>query len=306
VEGSLGPYREPAERYFRSQIVLQTAEELAAAYEAIDCVGVLLGWDAETATRLPRLPNDLVAEIVHRFPSRFVGFAGIDPWKGASALREMRRSYEELGLIGYKFHPSMQAFRPDDPRWSDLFERATIYRAPCLFHTGTSGIGAGMPGGQGVELAYARPIHLDGVAARYPELPVIMAHFGWPWHLEAVAIALHKTNVYLELSGWAPRYVPDEVVREIEGRLADRALFGSDAPFFTAEKVLAEWEQRLPPPSFRRFARDNAIRLLGLDAEAVRPAPDAAAPDAAASDRGARDSAAASDGPASGGGAPAT
>jgi len=95
-------------------------------------------------------------------------------------------------------------------------------------------------------------------------VPVIMAHFGWPWHLEAIAIALHKTNVYLELSGWAPRYVPDEVVREIEGRLVDRALFGSDAPFFTAEKVLAEWEQRLSPSSFRRFAHDNAVRLLGL------------------------------------------
>jgi uncharacterized protein len=176
----------------------------------------------------------------------------------------MRRAREELGLNGFKFHPSLQAFRPDDARWSDLFERAAGYRVPCLFHTGTSGIGAGMPGGQGVELAYARPIHLDAVAARYPELPVIMAHFGWPWHLEAVAIALHKANVYLELSGWAPRYVPDEVVREAEGRLSERVLFGSDAPFFTAEKVLAAWEQRLSPAAFLRVTRDNAVRLLGL------------------------------------------
>ncbi len=265
VEGSLGPYREPAERYFRSQIVLQTAEELAAAYEAIDCVAVLLGWDAETTTRRPPLSNDLVAEIVRRFPGRFVGFAGIDPWKQAGALREMRRTHEELGLLGYKFHPSMQAFRPDDQRWSDLFERAAEYGAPCLFHTGTSGIGAGAPGGQGIELAYARPIHLDGVAARYPELPVIMAHFGWPWHLEAVAIALHKANVYLELSGWAPRYVPDEVVREAEGRLSERVLFGSDAPFFGAEKVLSAWAERLSPAAFRRVTRDNAVRLLGLE-----------------------------------------
>jgi len=264
VEGSMGPYREAAERYFRSQITLRTAEELAASYEAIDCVGVLLGWDAETGTRRPRLPNDLVAEIVARFPDRFVGFAGIDPWKGAGALREMRRAHEELGLIGYKFHPSMQAFRPDDTRWSDLFERAAIYRAPCLFHTGTSGIGAGTPGGQGVELAYARPIHLDGVAARYPEMPVIMAHFGWPWHLEAIAIALHKTNVYLELSGWAPKYVPEELVREAEGRLGDRVLWGSDAPFFNAGTVLSGWEQRLSPDAFRRVTRDNAVRLLGL------------------------------------------
>ena len=264
VEGSLGPYREPTERYFRRQLTLQTAEQLAGAYEAIDCVAVLLGWDAETATRRPRLSNDLVAEIVRRFPGRFVGFAGIDPWKGAGALREMRRAREDLGLAGYKFHPSMQAFRPDDGRWSDLFERAADYRAPCLFHTGTSGIGAGTPGGQGVELAYARPIHLDAVAARHPGMPVVMAHFGWPWHLEAVAIALHKSNVYLELSGWAPRYVPDEVVREAEGRLAERVLFGSDAPFFGAEKVLAGWEQRLSPDAFRRVARDNAVRLLGL------------------------------------------
>ena len=264
VEGSLGPYREPAERYFRTEVALQTAEELAEAYAALDCVAVLLGWDAETATGRPPLSNDLVAEIVARFPGRFVGFAGIDPWKGAGALREMRRAREDLGLAGYKFHPSMQAFRPDDGRWSELFERAAEYRVPCLFHTGTSGIGAGMPGGQGIELAYARPIHLDAVAARYPELPVIMAHFGWPWHLEAVAIALHKANVYLELSGWAPRYVPDEVVREAESRLRERVLFGSDAPFFEAGKVLAGWEQRLEPDAFRRVTRDNAARLLGL------------------------------------------
>ncbi len=264
MEGSLGPYREPAERYFHGELTLQTAEELAAAYEAIDCVGVLLAWDAETATRRPRLSNDLVAEIVRRFPDRFVGFASVDPWKGTSALREMRRAREELGLSGYKFHPSMQAFRPDDGRWSDLLERAAGYGVPCLFHTGTSGLGAGTPGGQGIELAYARPIHLDAVAARYPEMPVIMAHFGWPWHLEALAIALHKTNVYLEVSGWRPRYVPDEVVREAESRLTDRVLFGSDSPFFAAEKVLKEWEQRLSPAAFRRVARDNAARLLGL------------------------------------------
>ena len=264
VDGSLGPYRAPAERYFRTEITLQTAEELAAAYEAADCVGVLLGWDAETATGRPRLPNDLVADIVRRFPGRFVGLAGIDPWKGAGALREMRRAHEDLGLVGYKFHPSMQAFRPDDGRWSELFERAAAYRAPCLFHTGTSGIGAGMPGGQGIELAYARPIHLDAVAARHPELPVVMAHFGWPWHLEAIAIALHKSNVHLEVSGWKPRYVPDELVREAEGRLGEQVLFGSDLPFFTPEKVLAEWEQRLTPDTFRRVAHDNAARLLGL------------------------------------------
>ena len=74
----------------------------------------------------------------------------MDPWK-PTALAELRRACEELGLHGFKFHPSMQAFRLDDARFAELFEQAAAYRAPCLFHTGTSGIGAGTPGGQGVE-----------------------------------------------------------------------------------------------------------------------------------------------------------
>jgi len=265
VEGSLGPYREPAERYFGSQIVLQTAEELAAAYEAIDCVAVLLGWDAETATGRPRLSNDLVAEIVRRFPGRFVGFAGIDPWKQAGALREMRRAHEELGLLGYKFHPSMQAFRPDDQRWSDLFERAAGYRAPCLFHTGTSGIGAGQPGGQGIRLDYARPIRLDAVAAAHPNLTVVAAHFGWPWHMELVAMALHKTNLYIDISGWSPRRIPAELIREIGGRLSDRFLWGSDFPFLTPERCLEELATLgLSQEALDRLLYANAARILDI------------------------------------------
>ena len=76
---------------------------------------------------------------------------------------------------------------------------------------------------------------------------------------EAVAIALHKTNVHLELSGWAPRYVPDEVVREAEGRLADQVLFGSDARSSTPAGP-GGWEERLSAAAFIRVARDNAAQ----------------------------------------------
>jgi len=264
VEGSLGPYRESAEKHFRSAVVLRPVEELAAAYEALDCTGVLLGWDAETATGRPPLANDLLAGIVARHPDRFVGFASVDPWKGAAALDEMRRCRQELGLAGFKFHPSMQAFQPDEPRWAPLFELAAAERAPCLFHTGTSGIGAGTPGGQGIRLGFARPVHLDELAARHPELPVVMAHFGWPWHLEAIAIAQHKANVYLELSGWAPRLVPGEVVDAAERALAERVLWGSDTPFLDPARTLDGWARRLTPAAFARVTRDNAVRLLGL------------------------------------------
>jgi predicted TIM-barrel fold metal-dependent hydrolase len=265
LDGSLGPFREPAERYFRTRVAQRTADELAAFYEGLDTVGVLLGWDAETATGRPALANDLVAGLVERYPGRFVGLAGIDPRKGRAALDEMRRAREELGLAGYKFHPTMQAFRPDDPEFAPIFERAAAERAPCLFHTGTSGIGAGMPGGQGLELGYARPIHLDAVAARYPELPVVMAHFGWPWHLEAIAIAQHKANVWIEVSGWAPKRVPAEVVDAAEHALADRVVWGSDGPFFDAGRTLEGWAGRLSPEAYDRVVRGNAARLLNLD-----------------------------------------
>jgi hypothetical protein len=135
-----------------------------------------------------------------------------------------------------------------------------------LFHTGTSGIGAGQPGGQGIGLDYARPIRLDAVAAAHPRLTVVAAHFGWPWHMELVAMALHKTNVYIDISGWSPRRIPAEVVSELRGRLSGQFLWGSDFPFITPERCLIELESlELPEPAFSRVLHENAARILGLD-----------------------------------------
>ena len=262
----MGPYREPAERYFRTQVRERTADELAVEYAQEGVFGILLGWDAETATKRPPLSNDLVSAIVQRHPRRFAFFAGVDPWKGSAAVSELERAVKELGAIGAKFHPSMQDFYPSDERHFPLWEKAAELGVPCLFHTGTSGIGAGMPGGQGIRLDPSRPIHLDAVAARFPELRIIAAHFGWPWHLELVAMAAHKRNVFIELSGWSPRYYPPELVREIGGRLQDQALFGSDYPFITPTRILEELETiGLRPEVKVKIVRENAARLLRLE-----------------------------------------
>src|SRR5207244_5624272 len=109
-----------------------------------------------------------------------------------------------------------------------------------LSHTGTSGIGAGQPGGQGIGLDYARPIRLDAVAAAFPSLNVIAAHFGYPWHLELLAMALHKTNIYIDISGWAPKYIPAEVIRELEDRLQAQFVVGSDYALTQPERYLDE------------------------------------------------------------------
>jgi hypothetical protein len=265
LDGSMAGYVEAAEAYFRSPVQRASLAELADRYRGLNVRAVLLAWDAETATGRPRVPNETVAAACRDFPDVFTGLGSVDPHKGDAAVAEVA-NIAALGLRGVKFHPSLQAFAPDDPAYRPVFAACERHGLLALFHTGTSGIGAGQPGGQGIGLDYARPIRLDAVAAAHPGLTVVAAHFGWPWHMELVAMALHKTNVYIDISGWSPKRIPAEVVRELRGRLSGQFLWGSDFPFITPERCLAELESLdLPEPTLSRVLHENAARILGLD-----------------------------------------
>lgn len=262
----MGGYREAAEAYFRATVTARPLDELAEEYRRLDARAVLLGWDAETATGRPRVPNELIAEASRQHADVFIGFGSVDPNKGSAAVAEVER-ISALGLRGVKFHPSLQAFAPDDERHFPIFARCEALGLVAVFHTGTSGIGARRPGGQGIRLDYARPIRLDSVAAAFPRLHVIAAHGGWPWHLELIAVALHKTNLLIDISGWAPRYLPAELVREMGGRLQDQFVFGSDYPFIHPSRCLGELEALgLPAKALDKLLRANALRLLDLSA----------------------------------------
>src|SRR5260370_29913310 len=197
-------YVEVDESYFRSKVVRRSVEGLARDYMEHDALGVLLAWDAEPASGRPRVPNELVAQACRDHPEAFTGFGSVDPLKGDRAVEELAR-ISELGLKGVKLHPSLQAFAPDDEKHWPLYERCEELGLIVLFHTGTSGIGAGQPGGQGIRLDYARPIRLDAVAASFPNLKVIAAHFGYPWHTELLPMPLHNTTIYIDIPHSAPR-----------------------------------------------------------------------------------------------------
>ncbi len=265
LDGSMAGYVEAAEAYFRAPVQRASLTELAGRYRGLNVRAVLLAWDAETATGRPRVPNETVAAACRDFPDVFTGLGSVDPHKGEAAVAEVA-NIAALGLHGVKFHPSLQAFAPDDPAYWPVFAACQDHGLLALFHTGTSGIGAGQPGGQGIGLDYARPIRLDAVAAAHPGLTVVAAHFGWPWHMELVAMALHKSNVYIDISGWSPKRIPAELVRELRGRLAGQFLWGSDFPFITPERCLIELESLdLPEPVLSRVLHENAARILGLD-----------------------------------------
>lgn len=262
---ALGPFFEATKRFFRAEIPVRTVEEMVAEFEASGVFGVLLAWDAHTSTGLPPVTNDFVADVVRRYPQTFTGFASVDPHKGKEAVAELERAVEELGLVGLKLHPVAQDFRPDDPRYFPLFEKAADLGVPVLLHTGNTGLGAGTPGGMGMKLERARPIYLDTLAAEFPELTIVGAHPSWPWQDEMIMVALHKSNVYIDLSGWSPKYFPESLKREIAGRLQDKVLFGTDYPFITHSKWLEAFDALGYPEGVRRkVLRDNAAKLLGL------------------------------------------
>ena len=241
-------------------------EKMVETYRAIDTKAVIFSVDAETETGDLPDPNDYVAQAVDSYPDVFIGFCSVDPRKGKAAVEELERSVLSLGLRGLKLHPIHQAFFPDDPAFIPLFAKAEELGIPVLMHSGYAAAGANAPGGGGFELAYSRPIpHVDSLAARHPGLTIIMAHPAWPWIQEQVAVALHKSNVFIDLSGWAPRYIPKELISEASGRLRKKILFGSDYPYISPVTWLEQFQELdIRDESRPLILHDNAARILNL------------------------------------------
>ena len=261
---SLGPHLAATEAYFRQPVVRRTIEEVAQEYASRDILGVVLDWDDASVSGRGWMGNDWMASLADRFPGVLMGFGSVEPHH-PGAGDEITRCAEELGLRGLKFHPTMQRFDPGDGVYGPLWERMERLGLIALFHTGTCGIGAGTPGAGGTKIRYSHPGFLDGVGADFPGLTLIAAHFGYPWYQETLAYALHKSNVFIEISGWAPRYLPEEVKREMGRRLSRQTLFGSDYPFIPLDRWFAEFDELdLSDEARQAILAGNAARLLGI------------------------------------------
>ena len=252
--------------YFKSGAPRQPGiDETAAYYRERRMAAVVFTVDAEHATGHPRIGNEEIAEDCARHPDVLIPFASIDPHKGRAGVREARRLVEAHGVRGFKFHPSLQGFAPDDPMAFPLYEAIEELGVPALFHTGQTGIGAGVPGGGGIRLRYSNPMLVDDVAATFPDLRIILAHPSFPWQDEALAVATHKPSVHIDLSGWSPKYFPPQLVRYANTLLRDKVLFGSDYPVLTPDRWLADFAGLDIKPDVRpKILKDNAARLLGL------------------------------------------
>ncbi|GAA4469051.1 4-hydroxyphenyl-beta-ketoacyl-CoA hydrolase [Nibrella saemangeumensis] len=251
-------------KYFKSD-KRPTIQETADYYRERNMAFVMFTVDSEFNVGKRRIPNEEVAEGAQKNADVMIAFASIDPHKGRMGAREARNLIENYDVKGFKFHPTVQGFYPNDRMAYHLYEVIAEYRLPMLFHSGHSGFGSGVRGGGGFRLEYSNPIHLDDVAIDFPDNPIIIAHPSWPWQDEALSVAMHKPNIYIDLSGWSPKYFPKQLVQYANTMLKDRMLFGTDFPLITPDRWMKDFDEA----GFREevkplILKENAIRMLGL------------------------------------------
>ena len=253
-----------AAKYFNASGAKRDRASIAEYYRSRNMACVVFSVDERLSGR-PQVPNDVVAEFAAENSDVAIAFASLDPTRGPEAVREARRLVDSGLVRGLKLHPPLQQFFPNDPIAYPLYEVFAEARLPVLFHTGHSGIGTGMRGGGGVRLKYGHPMPIDDVAVDFPDMPIIMAHPSFPWQDEAISVCLHKPQVYIDLSGWSPKYFSPTLIQYANTLLKHKVLFGSDYPLITPDRWLADFEKVAFRDEVRPLIlRENAMRLFGI------------------------------------------
>jgi predicted TIM-barrel fold metal-dependent hydrolase len=250
-------------RYFRYQPQHTTVPEMADYYRKLRMGFVV--FTVDSLKKKSRISNEEIADLAHKHSDVAIPFASIDPNRGTEGVRLAKKLISEHGVKGFKFHPSVQDFFPNDKLAYPLYEVIAEAGLPALFHSGQTGVGAGTRGGGGIRLKYSQPMLLDDVAVDFPDMPIVIAHPSFPWQEEALSVATHKPQVYIDLSGWSPKYFPPILVQYANTLLKDKMLFGSDYPVLSPERWMADFATLPIKPEVRPLIlKENAIRLLGL------------------------------------------
>jgi len=257
---------EAARKYFGDSGVDRDRQRLAEYYRSRKIGCVIFSVDERLTGRTP-VPNDEVAAFAAANSDIMFAFASVDPTRGEAAVEEAKRVIAAGSIRGFKLHPPVQQFHANDELAYPFYEVVNQARLPVIFHTGHSGIGAGLPGGGGVRLKYGNPMEIDDVAVDFPDMPIIMAHPSFPWQDEAISVCLHKPQVYIDLSGWSPKYFPPTLIQYANTLLKHKMLFGSDYPLISPDRWLADFE-KIPIRDEVRplILKENAMRLFGLGA----------------------------------------
>ncbi len=202
--------------------------------------------------------NQDVADIVKAYPGRFVGIGSIDPSNRRAAVRQIDEALS-LGLKGINLEPGAysQPLYPDDRRLYPIYAYCEDRRLPVTVMAG---------GSAGPDLSYTNPVHIDRVAADFPDLRIAISHGAWPWVQEILHVAFRRPNVYISPDQYLCNMPGmNDYLTAANGYLADRFLYASSYPFISV-KGYAEWFRKLPirPELLDQIMYGNAARFLGL------------------------------------------
>jgi len=254
---------EAAKKYFGDSGVPRGRAELAEYYRSRKIGCIVFSVD-ERLTGRPQVSNDTVLDFAEENSDIVMGFVSVDPTRGAGAVSEARRLIKR-GAKGFKLHCPLMQFHANDRIAYPFYEVVEAAKLPIIFHTGHSGIGTGLPGGGGVRLKLGNPMDIDDVAVDFPNLPIIMAHPSFPWQDEAISVCLHKKQVYIDLSGWSPKYFAPNLIQYANSLLKTKMLFGSDYPMITPDRWMSDFEKIAIKDEVRPLIlKENAMRLFGL------------------------------------------
>ena len=262
--GEDNPVDKGAKKYFGDSGAPRDPKGLADYYRSRNMACVVFSVD-EPLTGRRHLSNEEVLRFAADNPDIAIPFVSIDPKRGAEGVEKAKQLLRSREVRGLKLHPPLQQFFPNDRLAYPLYEVFAEAELPVVFHTGHSGIGTGLPGGGGVRLKYGNPLPIDDVAVDFPTMPIIMAHPSFPWQEEAISICVHKPNVYIDLSGWSPKYFSPTLIQYANTMIKEKVLFGSDYPLITPDRWLADFEKIAIRDSVRPLIlKDNAVKLLRL------------------------------------------
>jgi predicted TIM-barrel fold metal-dependent hydrolase len=258
------PMMVQAAKYFGDVRPPASLDEMADFYRARRMAAVVFTVDKKDGDD-EHVSNDAVLEFADHNTDVIIPFVSVDPTRGPEGVREAERLIATGKVRGFKLHPQTQAFFANDPAIYPFYEVVAAAKLPIIVHTGHSGMGTGMRGGGGIRLKYGNPMFLDDVAVDFPDMPIILAHPSFPWQDEALSVCLHKPQVYIDLSGWSPKYFPPNLIQYANTQLKHKVLFGSDYPVLMPDRWLADFA-KIPIKDEVRplILKDNAVRLFGL------------------------------------------
>jgi len=207
------------------------------------------------------LPVDRVAAVCDRWPDRFSGLAGVDPFRGMKGLADLTHAVRDLGFVGAHLYPHWFGLAPDHAKYYPYYAKCAELDVPITMQVGHNLVYSRerrLP-------SVGRPITLDQVAIDFPELTLVGIHIGVPWTDEMISMCWKHPNVYTAGDAYAPRHWPASYVHYLNTYGREKVLFGTDWPVIDPERAVREVKELgLRPESERALMRENALRIFKL------------------------------------------